>query len=288
MKFGVVYPQTEVEHDPAWIRTFAQSLESLGYDHMLVYEHVLGVDPDHPSAVRGPYGIEDTFLSPLLLFSALALLTEKLEFATGILVLPQRDAILVAKQVATLDVLSGGRLRLGVGVGWNAAEFEALGADFSTRGRRIEEQVNVLRELWTKPVAQFSGEWYQFEHVGIRPMPTQKPVPIWFGGYTDVVLKRVARMGDGWFPGFSDVEEAKPALDRLASYVEGQGRRWEDIGIEVRLRYGDGDLDELGAQIEAWFRLGISHLSVNTMRSGLVGQEAHLEAVERFARLLPG
>lgn len=288
MKFGVVYPQTEVEHDPAWIRTFAQSLESLGYDHMLVYEHVLGVDPDHPSAVRGPYGIEDTFLSPLLLFSALALLTEKLEFATGILVLPQRDAILVAKQVATLDVLSGGRLRLGVGVGWNAAEFEALGADFSTRGRRIEEQVNVLRELWTKPVAQFSGEWYQFEHVGIRPMPTQKPVPIWFGGYADVVLKRVARMGDGWFPGFSDVEEAKPALDRLASYVEGQGRRWEDIGIEVRLRYGDGDLDELGAQIEAWFRLGISHLSVNTMRSGLVGQEAHLEAVERFARLLPG
>lgn len=288
MKFGVVYPQTEVEHDPAWIRTFAQSLESLGYDHMLVYEHVLGVDPDHPSAVRGPYRIEDTFLSPLLLFSALALLTEKLEFATGILVLPQRDAILVAKQVATLDVLSGGRLRLGVGVGWNAAEFEALGADFSTRGRRIEEQVNVLRELWTKPVAQFSGEWYQFEHVGIRPMPTQKPVPIWFGGYADVVLKRVARMGDGWFPGFSDVEEAKPALDRLASYVEGQGRRWEDIGIEVRLRYGDGDLDELGAQIEAWFRLGISHLSVNTMRSGLVGQEAHLEAVERFARLLPG
>jgi probable F420-dependent oxidoreductase len=288
MKFGVVYPQTEVEHDPAWIRAFAQSLESLGYDHMLAYEHVLGVDADHPSAVRGPYGIEDTFLSPLLLFSALTLLTEQLEFATGILVLPQRDAILVAKQVATLDVLSGGRLRLGVGVGWNAAEFEALGADFSTRGRRIEEQVNVLKELWTNPVAQFSGEWYRFEHVGVRPLPTRKPVPIWFGGYADVVLKRVARMGDGWFPGFSDVEEAKPDLDRLASYVEAQGRRWEDIGIEVRLRYGDGNLDELGAQIEAWSRLGISHLSVNTMRSGLVGQEAHLDAVERFAKLLPG
>ncbi|MGD8633560.1 MAG: LLM class F420-dependent oxidoreductase [Anaerolineales bacterium] len=288
MKFGAVYPQNEVEHDPGWIRTFAQSLESLGYDHVLTYEHVLGVEADHPKAVRGPYGIEDAFLSPLLLFSALALVTNKLEFATGILVLPQRDAVLVAKQVASLDVLSGGRVRLGVGVGWNAAEFAALGADFSTRGRRIEEQVSVLKELWTQPVAHYSGEWYQLEHVGIRPMPKQKPVPIWFGGYADVVLKRVARMGDGWFPGFSDVEEAKPELDRLASYVEAQGRRWEEIGIEVRLRYGDGDLDTLGAQIEAWARLGISHLSVNTMRSGLVGQQAHLEAVERFAELLPG
>ncbi|MGD2162673.1 MAG: LLM class F420-dependent oxidoreductase [Anaerolineales bacterium] len=287
MKIGVVFPQTEVDHDPQWIRTFTQRLEALGYDHVLAYEHVLGVEASHPQAVKGPYGIEDSFLSPLVLFSAMAALSEKLEFATAIMVLPQRDAVLVAKQAATLDVLSGGRLRLGVGVGWNAAEFAALGADFSNRGRCIEEQVRVLKELWTQPVVNFSGEWYQLEHVGIRPLPIQKPIPVWFGGYADVVLRRIAKMGAGWFPGFSEVEEAKPQLDHLARYVEAEGRSWSDIGIEVRIRYGDGDLDDLGDRVEAWSRLGISHLSINTMRSGLKHKEDHLEAIERFAELIP-
>lgn len=288
MKIGVVYPQTEVQHDPLWIRAFAERIESLGYDHVLAYEHVLGVDPKNPAAVQGPYGIEDAFLSPLLLFSFMAGVTQRLEYVTGILVLPQRDAVLVAKQAATLDVLSGGRLRLGVGVGWNAAEFEALGADFHNRGARIEEQVRLLRELWTKPAVDFQGSWNRLANVGIRPRPVQRPIPIWFGGYAEVVLKRVARLGDGWLPGFSDVEEALPILDRLKSYVEAQGRRWEEIGIEVRIRYGDGDLDELGSKVEAWSRLGISHLSINTMRSGLKTGEEHLNALERFAELLPG
>lgn len=287
MKIGVVYPQTEVQHDPAWVRSFAEQLETLGYDHVIAYDHILGVDPGSPKAVRGLYGIEDAFLSPLLLFSSMAAVTDELEFATAILVLPQRDAILVAKQAATLDVLSGGRLRLGVGIGWNSAEYDALGANFSNRGRRIEEQVSVLRELWTKPVVQFLGEWHRLEHVGIRPLPLQKPIPVWFGGYVDVVLQRVAHMGDGWFPGFSDVEEAKPVLDRLASYIEAQGRQWEDVGIEVRIRYGDGDLDALGAEVEAWSELKITHLSINTMRCGLKNQDDHLRAIERFAELLP-
>ena len=286
MKIGVVYPQTEVQPDPGWTRAFAERIESLGYDHVLAYEHVLGVDPKNPEAVRGPYGIEDTFLSPLPLFSFMAGVTQKLEFVTGILVLPQRDAVLVAKQAATLDVLSGGRLRLGVGVGWNAAEYDALGADFHNRGARIEEQVRLLRELWTKPVVEFEGKWHRLAHVGIRPLPVQRPIPIWFGGYAEVVLKRTARLGDGWLPGFSEVEEAKPILERLESYVEAQGRRWDDIGIEVRISYGDGDLDELGSKVEAWSRLGISHLSINTMRSGLKNHEEHLQALERFAELL--
>lgn len=285
MKFGVVYPQTEVEHEPGWIRSFARQLESLGYDHVLAYEHVLGVDRRHPRAVQGPYGIEDPFLSPFLLFSAMSAVSGSLGFVTGILVLPQRETILVAKQAATLDVLSGGRLRLGVGVGWNAAEFEALGADFHSRGRRVEEQVAVLRELWTEPRAHFSGKWHHFEHVGIRPLPVQRPIPIWFGGSAEVVLQRVAKIGDGWLPGFSDVEEAKPELERLSSYIEAQGRSREEIGIEVRIHYGDGDLDELGAQVEAWKGLGISHLSLNTMRSRLHGWDEHLNAVERFASL---
>jgi probable F420-dependent oxidoreductase len=288
MKIGVVFPQTEVQHDPVWVRAFAQQLEALGYDHVLAYEHVLGVDQGHPHAIQGPYGIEDSFLSPMLLFSAMASVTEKLEFATAILVLPQRDAVLVAKQAATLDVLSGGRLRLGVGVGWNAAEFAVLGADFSNRGQRVEEQVQVMNELWTQPVVNFSGDWHRLEHVGIRPLPVQRPIPIWFGGYADIVLRRIAKFGTGWFPGFSDIEEAKPQLDRLAHYVEAEGRSWSDIGIEVRIRYGGGDLDDLGARLEAWSRLGISHLSVNTMGSGLQDQDAHLHAIERFAGLISG
>jgi alkanesulfonate monooxygenase SsuD/methylene tetrahydromethanopterin reductase-like flavin-dependent oxidoreductase (luciferase family) len=162
-----------------------------------------------------------------------------------------------------------------------------LGANFSNRGRRIEEQVSVLRELWTKPVVQFLGEWHRLEHVGIRPLPLQKPIPVWFGGYVDVVLQRVARMGDGWFPGFSDVEEAKPVLGRLASYIEAQGRQRQDVGIEVRIRYGDGDLDALGAEVEAWSELEITHLSINTMRCGFKNHDDHLRAIERFAELLP-
>ncbi len=287
MKYGIVYPQNEIEHDPGWIRAFAQQSESLRYNHVLTYEHVLGVDSKNPKAVSGPYGIDDAFLSPLLLFSAMAAVTERLEFATGILVLPQRDAVLVAKQAATLDVLSGGRLRLGVGVGWNAAEFDALGFNFENRGRRVEEQVEVLRELWTHPVVNFSGDWHHLEHVGIRPLPVQRPIPVWFGGYADIVLQRIARMGDGWFPGFSDIEEGKPELERLRSYVDARGRRWQELGIEVRLRYGAGDLEQLGAQIEAWAQIGISHLSINTMRSGLNTAEEHMRAVERFAELIP-
>lgn len=288
MKFGIVYPQTEVDYDPGWVHSLAQQLESLGYNHVIAYEHVLGVDPQHPKAVRGPYGIEDSFLSPFLLFTFMAAATQKLEFATGILVLPQRETVLVAKQAASLDVLSGGRLRLGVGVGWNAAEFESLGADFHNRGRRIEEQVTLMRELWTRPSVHFNGEWHRLEQVGIRPMPVQRPIPIWYGGYADVVLRRIAKLGEGWLPGFSNVDEAQPELNRLASYVEAQGRKWEDIGIEVRIRYAEGDLDALGKQIEAWRSLGITHLSLNTLGSGLQDSKAHLEAAERFAGLIPG
>jgi probable F420-dependent oxidoreductase len=288
MEYGVVYPQTEVPPDPGWIRTFAQTVESSGYNHVLAYEHILGVDAGHPRSVQGPYGLEDHFLSPLLMFTSMAAVTDKLGFATAVLVLPQRDAILVAKQAASLDVLCGGRLRVGVGVGWNAAEFDAIGADFHDRGRRVEEQVAVLRALWTQPKAEFTGDWYRFAEVGIRPLPIQQPIPIWFGGYVDASLKRVAKMGQGWFPGFSNVDDAKPTLDTLVSYVEAEGRAWEEIGIEVRIHYEQGNLDALGAQIEAWSQVGVTHLSLNTMRSGLKDGSAHLRAIERFAGLFNG
>ena len=285
MEYGVVYPQTEVPPDRGWIRAFAQTVESSGYNHILAYEHILGVHAGHPRSVQGPYGLEDHFISPLLMFSNMAAVTEKLGFATAVIVLPQRDAILLAKQAASLDVLCGGRLRIGVGVGWNAAEFDALGAEFHDRGRRVEEQLAVLRALWTQPKAEFAGDWYRFADVGIRPLPLQRPIPIWLGGYVDATLRRVAKIGQGWFPGFSSAAEAEPVLATLASYVEAAGRSWEEIGIEVRIRYEQGDLDALGAQIEAWSQIGVTHLSLNTMRSGLKDGAEHIRAIERFAGL---
>lgn len=283
MQIGVVYPQTEVEADPAWIRRYAQMAESLGYRHVLAYEHVLGVDPKRPGGFEGFYTIDDPFLSPFVLFAYMAGATSRIGFVTGVLVAPLRQTALVAKQAATLDVLSGGRLRLGIGVGWNAPEFEALGQDFQTRGRRIEEQVEVLRLLWTQPVVHFEGRWHRLAYVGLNPMPRQRPIPIWFGGHADVVLRRTARLGEGWLPSYRTAEDARPSIERLRRYWREAGRDPASMGLEGRLRYGGGERRELLAQVEAWKEAGATHLSLNTMRSGLADPGDHLEAMRTFA-----
>ena len=189
MKIGFVYPQTEFGNDSTAIRDLAQTAEELGFAYVLAYDHVLGVNPDRPNW-DGPYDFRTPFQSPFLLFSFMAGITSKLGFATGILILPQRQTALVAKQAATLDVLTGGRLRLGVGVGWNQPEFTALGENFHNRGSRIEEQVKVLRALWTNPLVKYSGKWHTIPEAGINPLPIQQPIPIWFGGHAEAVLKR--------------------------------------------------------------------------------------------------
>ena len=210
MKIGVVYPQTELDPDPIAVRDFAQTVEDLGFTHILAYEHVLGVDPNHSGGWKGIYSIEDSFMEPFALFSFMAAVTERVEFTTGILILPQRQTALVAKQAATLDRLCGGRLRLGIGVGWNEAEYIALDENFHTRGRRCEEQVQVLRKLWTESCVMFNGHWHSIPHMGLKPRPIQQPIPIWFGGHADVVLRRAARLGDGWLPTYSNVEDTEP------------------------------------------------------------------------------
>ena len=211
MKLGVVFPQTEIEHSPAAIRDYAQAAEDLGYDYLLAYEHVLGANPERPGGWRGPYTHLHSFFEPFVLFSYLAGLTHRLQFTTGILILPQRQTVLVAKQAATLDALSGGRLRLGIGIGWNAIEYEALGEDFHTRGRRIEEQVELLRLLWTEPLVSFQGREHILSDAGIKPLPVQRPIPIWFGGSSDPVLRRMARLGDGWMPNPLPVDRGQTA-----------------------------------------------------------------------------
>jgi probable F420-dependent oxidoreductase len=216
----------------------------------------------------------------------MAAVTSRIEFTTGILILPQRPTALVAKQAATLDVLSGGRLRLGVGNGWNPVEYVALNESFHNRGRRIEEQVELLRRLWTEPLVSFVGQWHTVPDAGLNPLPVQRPIPIWFGGHADAVLRRLARMGDGWLPGHRTAEAARPALDKIAAYLADAGRDPAAVGLEPRLLYGDGNPDSWFQRLEEWQAAGATHLSLNTMRCGLATAGEQLAAIRQFAEAL--
>lgn len=294
MKVGVVFPQTEFNvapgahggSDPTAIRDYAQAAEALGFDHIVAYDHVLGAAPERRPRLEGPYTHEDPFHEPFVLFSFMAGLTTTIEFATCILILPQRQTALVAKQAATLDLLCQGRFRLGVGIGWNWVEYQALGQDFRVRGRRVEEQVNLLRQLWAQPLVNFNGQWDQIPNAGLNPLPRQRPIPIWFGGHADAVLRRVARLGDGWMPNHRSAAEARPALEKIGRYLEDAGRRWEDIGLEPRLRYGNGKADDWHRQISEWRSVGATHLSLNTMHCGLDTPVGHIKAMETFAEAI--
>lgn len=283
MQIGLVYPQTEYPTDPAAVRDYAQAAEALGYSHVLAYDHILGANPDRPGGWSGPYTFRDPFMEPFLLFTWMAAVAPRLGFITGILILPQRETTLVAKQAAVLDVLCGGRLRLGVGTGWNEVEYAAAGYDFHTRGKRQEEQVEVLKLLWTQPLVTFKGRWHDIPDAGLNPLPVQRPIPVWFGGHADAVLRRVARLGDGWLPGFRTAEAAAAHLDTLDRYLAEHDRSRADIGIEPRLHWGNGDLDALGRALEGWRAAGATHISLNTMGSGFRTAEEHLAAIRQFA-----
>ena len=232
MQLGVVFPQTELGADPVVIRDYAQAVEDLGYHHLVAYEHVIGAHPDRLTRGWRLYTHEDQFHEPLVLFAYLAAVTRRLEFVTGILILPMRQTALVAKQAAELDVLSGGRLRLGVGIGRNHVEYEVMNASFHDRGRRSAEQVQVLRALWTQELVTFEGQWHTISNAGINPLPVQRPIPIWFGGGADPVLRRIARLGDGWFPQFQPGQDAEESVARLHRYARAAGRDPAEIGIE--------------------------------------------------------
>jgi probable F420-dependent oxidoreductase len=286
MKIGVVFPQTEFGHDPVALRDYAQTAEALGYSHVLAYDHVLGADTRGREPWPGPYTYRDAFQEPFVLFSFIAAWTERIGLTTGILILPQRQTALVAKQAATLDALSGGRLRLGVGLGWNSVEYEALGQDFHRRGRRIEEQVQALRALWTQPVVTLTGRWERLERVGLNPLPVQRPIPVWFGGHADAVLRRAARLGDGWMPNHRTAADAAPSLAKLRGYLQAEGRSAEGFGIEARLHYQDGDAARWRRELDEWAAARVTHASLNTMRSGLDSAADHIAAVGRFAEAI--
>jgi len=282
MRYGVVFPQTEIGADAAIIRDFAQTAEGLGYHHILAYDHVIGANLTSRPGWQPPYAYKDSFHEPFVLFSYLAGLTKSVELVTGVIILPQRQTVLVAKQAAVLDVLSGGRLRLGIGIGWNPVEYEALGENFKNRGRRSEEQVEVMRKLWTQDLVTYEGQWHKITDAGLNPLPIQRPIPIWFGGSDDRALHRLARLGDGWFPLMEPDDKCRAAIEKIRSYAREVGRDPKNIGIEGRVTFGQSSPQEWARAIEAWKNLGATHVTVNTMKAGLATPAAHIEAIRRF------
>lgn len=287
MKLGVVFPQTEIGADPAVVRDYVQTAEGVGYESLVIYDHVLGANPERPGGWNGPYTHQHNFHEPFVLFGYLAALTQQIELVTGVLVLPQRQTALVAKQAAEVDVLSGGRLRLGVGVGWNAVEYTALGENFNNRGQRIEEQVILLRRLWTEPLVNFEGKFHQIPDAGLKPLPNQRPIPIWFGGSADAVLRRIARIGDGWMPNSGNIENTQAKLKVLQGYLEEAGRDPQTFGLDVRVNFKQVDPQDWPGEIERWRAIGTTHLSVNTMGAGLSPQE-HIATIRQLKTVING
>ena len=297
MKIGVVFPQTEIGNDPGAIKEYGQAIEGMGYAYILAYDHVLGANTASRPDWKGPYKMETPFHEPFVLFSFLAGVTRTVEFTTGIIILPQRQTALVAKQAAALDVLSNGRLRFGIGIGWNEVEYEALGMNFRDRGKRSEEQVELLRALWTKSAVTFTGKWHTVTDAGINPLPVQRPIPVWFGGGTeraasgltglDPVIKRIAALGDGWMPQWQPDDRGKELLSKFQAFAKEAGRDLKKIGIDGRISAHRASQANWAAMAKSWRDLPATHLGINTMSDGLKGAHEHLKRLEEFRKAVP-
>jgi probable F420-dependent oxidoreductase len=292
MKLGAVFPTTEIGADPVAVRDWARAAEQLGYDHVLIYDHVLGaVHARREPALTGPYTEKDAFHEPFVLLGYLAALTTRLELATGVLILPQRQTALVAKQAAELDLLSGGRLRLGVGTGWNWVEYDSLGVPYAGRGRRLDEQVEVLRRLWREPVVEFRGRYHRIDRAGILPLPG-RDIPIWFGGFTEPALRRAAKAGDGFVFGAAP-SRMKRLQQSLQAELARLGRAASGFGAEAIVDYS-ATPDEWRRELELWRQLGGTHFTLRAMdtgaelvgakRVGYSGPQDYIDALERFKK----
>lgn len=287
MRIGVVFPQTEIGADAGAVRAYAEHVEELRFAHLLAYDHVVGADPDIHSGWNGPYDLYSTFHEPLVTFGYLAAVTRSLELVTGIVILPQRQAVLVAKQATEVDLLSGGRLRLGVGLGWNAVEYETLGEDFTNRGRRCEEQVDLMRKLWTEQTVTYDGEYHRVNGAGIAPLPIQRPIPVWFGASSPRAYRRAGRLGDGWFPMVSPGPQLDAALQSVRQAATETGRNPADIGMEGRVSWR-GDPEAAVQALRSWADAGASHVSINTMNAGFTSVDDHLAALSAVAEAAKG
>jgi probable F420-dependent oxidoreductase len=286
MQVGVVFPQTELGGDVGAVRAYGEQVEALGYRHILAFDHVVGADPKVHTGWDGPYDVQTTFHEPMVLFGFLAGITRSLEFVTGVIILPQRQTVLVAKQAAEVDLLSSGRFRLGVGIGWNKVEYEALGEDFGNRGKRSEEQIELMRRLWTEESVTFDGKFHTVTGAGLAPLPVQRPIPVWIGAGSTRGYERAGRIADGWFP----MVVPGPALDAAREVVDqaavDAGRDPKAIGMEAWVNW-QGGADDVLTKVDKWVQVGASHISINTMGAGLETVDGHLAALTAVAEALP-
>lgn len=283
MKVGVIYPQTELKGDPEAVRRIGLATEQLGFDHLLVYDHVVGASHDREPKLLGPYTEKDPFHDPFVMLSYLAAITSRIELVTGVIILPQRQTVLVARQAADVDLLSGERLRLGIGTGWNYVEYDALGVDFGTRGKRYGEQVELLRKLWSEPLVEFEGQFDRVDRAALLPRP-RRPIPIWMGGYSDVALRRAARVGDGFI--FADgLGDSFKYAERLKGFLDEEGRSGGNFGLQCNMLRAK-TADEVVERTLRWRDIGGSHVGVNTMGKDLTTTEQHLAYIEQVAEAM--
>ena len=294
MRIGVDFPTVRIGHDMGAVRDFVQAAEDLGYDHIRTLDHVLGADPQHhPEVDYFAYTYKSVTREPLMLMAYISGFTQRLGLMTGIIILPQRQTALVAKQAAEVDVFSGGRLILGVAIGWNPVEYAALGQDFHTRGRRLEEQIEVLRALWTQEVVHYLGRWDTISHAGINPRPVQRPIPIWIGTgrfgqlvAPDYVLRRVGRLADGWFNRLTPSTGAAELASRINSYAREAGRDPTRLKMGGSLVLQANDPESWISEAKAWKEVGATHLTL-VFRYGEDSVDTYLDALEQFKRLYP-
>mgnify|MGYP006107855481 CR=1 FL=1 len=292
MKIGVTFPQTEIGNDPDDIKLYGEEVESMGFSHILAYEHVVGANLENRPNWNGVYNIDDPFHEPFVLFSFLSSITSKIKFFTGVIILPQRPVVLVAKQAASLDILSNGRLELGIGIGWNDLEYDALGMNFKNRGKRCEEQIEVLKKLWTNKSVSFEGNFHKIPDVGINPMP-KNPIPIWIGGGAEVVLKRTARVADGWMATIQPNDQGFETIKKFKKYIIENGRDPKIMGINgtfipavINKFLNTKEKSILKDEINKWKELGATQISINTMNLGLESVSEHLSVLENFSDFL--
>lgn len=287
MEYGVVLPHNEIGRDPGAMKAFVQGAEALGAKQLLIYDHVLGADRSRPGGFKGPYDKDVAFHEPLTTFAYIAGVTETIELVTTILILPQRQTALVAKQVAEIAMLSNNRFRLGIGTGWNKVEYESLNVPFERRGARQAEQVELLRALWQEDSLDYTGKFHRVDMASINPRPDQH-IPIWFGGAAPAALKRCARLGDGWIPLMGANDAAKAAVALLKSERTAVGKSWDGFEILAQAQYAGGTPERWLSHSSKWQEIGATKIAVATHNAGDTDVDGHLKRIEEYFSVVRG
>ena len=281
MEIGAVFPHNEIGTDPQAIKDYAQGVEELGVTHLLIYDHVLGADRIRPGGFEGPYDKDVAFHEPFTTFAFIAAVTKKLEMITTVMILPQRQTVLVAKQAAELAILSNNRFKLGIGVGWNTVEYTGLNENFKNRGKRQEEQVELMRLLWESEVLEYKGDYHHIDKASINPRPS-KSVPIWFGGGAPQLIERCADLGDGWIPLMGPNEAARKTLAAIKEKRKSKGLDWDNFGVQAQAQYAGGDAERWNKHAEKWRNLGASHIAIATHNAEPTNVEGHLGRIKEY------